>query len=281
LKPLGKLIGRMKMTSELLTLTERQIREKEFYEEYVAAFDSDHEVDLSPVKAKKKRPWNSYWEMYHIATREFKNESRMLDFGSGPGDNALRFSEIGYQICGFDICESNVVMSRRIFEKYARSDRADFIVATAENLPYPDSHFDFIAGIDILHHVDIGKSLKECKRVLKPGGVAIFREPLEVTFLDAIRNTVIVKWISPKGKSLDLHITEDERKLNSADLQTIRYVFPDITIRKYFLLARFDKFFRKGSDPHPSFLEQVDSFLMKYIPFLENLGGVVIMELRK
>jgi ubiquinone/menaquinone biosynthesis C-methylase UbiE len=148
-------------------------------------------------------------------------------------------------------------------------------------LPYSDNHFDFIAGIDILHHVDIAKSLQECKRVLKPGGIAIFREPLEVPLLDLIRNTWIVKLFAPKKKSFELHITEDERKLNSSDLKMIQTIFPDTTMKRYFLFARFDKFFREGSDPQPSVLEKLDHFLMTKIPLLRHLGGVVIFVLKK
>jgi ubiquinone/menaquinone biosynthesis C-methylase UbiE len=267
--------------SAALELNDRQKREKEYYDQYAGSFDLDRKIDFSPVDAKEKRPWNSYWSVYHLAAENFKPNSLMLDFGSGPGDNALRFTKIGYQIEGFDISEPNVAVSRLVFEKNGFQGRGNFQVSAAETLPYPDNHFDFIAGIDILHHIDIARSVNECKRVLKPGAVAVFREPLEVPLLDFIRNTWLVKLFAPKKKSFELHITEDERKLNNNDIVTIQKIFPEMVLKRYFLLARFDKFMREGSDPQPSTLEKIDHFLMSKIPALKYLGGVVIFVLKK
>lgn len=267
--------------SSVVDLTERQKREKEYYDQYAGSFDLNRKIDFSPVVSTEKRPWNSYWAVYHFAADSFKPNALMLDFGSGPGDNALRFAKIGFKVEGFDISESNVAVSHLVFEKNGFSGKGHFQVAAAEVLPYPDNHFDFIAGIDILHHVDIEKSVAECKRVLNSGGVAVFREPLEVPLLDLIRNTWLVKLFAPKKKSFDLHITEDERKLNQNDIETIQKIFPQAILKRYFLFARFDKFFREGSDPQPSTLEKIDFFLMNKIPALKYLGGVVIFVLKK
>lgn len=265
----------------VMELSDRQKREKEYYDQYAVSFDLNRKIDFSPVIAEEKRPWNSYWTVYHLAAENFRPNAMLLDFGSGPGDNAVRFAKIGYNVEGFDISEANVAVSHLMFEKNGFSGRGNFQVAPAEILPYPSNHFDFIAGIDILHHIDIAKSIAECKRVLKPGGVAIFREPLEVPLLDMIRNTWLVKLFAPKEKSFELHITEDERKLNNNDLEVIQTIFPKMEMKRYFLLARFDKFLREGSDPKPSLLEKIDHFLMEKIPALKYLGGVVIFVLKK
>lgn len=269
------------MTTSTIEFTERQKREKEYYDEYVSKYDLNRDIDLSPVLFQEQRPWNSYWALYHLAGKNHQEGARLLDFGSGPGDNALRFSHLGYQIEGFDISDSNVEVSRRLFKKYNKPTAANFQVAPAEALPYPDKHFNMIAGIDILHHVDIPLALGECHRVLKAGGIAVFREPIEVPFLDWVRNLTVVKWVAPKEKSFELHITEDEKKLNDQDLIQIQKVFPNTRIERFFLLARFDKFFRQGSDPSSSYLERIDFWLMKNIPFLDRLGGVVLITLRK
>ena len=267
------------MTTATVMLTERQQREKEYYDQYASTYDFNRKVDFSPVTSVEKRPWNTYWAVYHLAAEHYKKDALMLDFGSGPGDNALRFAKIGYKVEGFDISESNVAVSKIVFDK--NGFEGNFQVSAAEKLPYPDNHFDFIAGVDILHHVDIARSVEECKRVLKKGGVAIFREPLEVPLLDFIRNTRLVRMFAPKEKSFELHITEDERKLNNKDIEIISKIFPEVELRRYFLLARFDKFFREGSDPAPSLLEKIDHALMKTFPVLKYLGGVVIFVLKK
>jgi ubiquinone/menaquinone biosynthesis C-methylase UbiE len=264
-----------------MLLSERQKREKEFYDQYADRFNIHQEIDLSPVISKQRRPWNSYWAVYETASQLFKSNHRMLDFGSGPGDNAIRFAKIGYYVEGFDISETNIALSRELAAKNGIANKVQFQLSPAEKLPYTNNLFDFIAGIDILHHVDITLAITECKRVLKPGGVAVFREPLEVPLLDQIRNTKLIRLFAPKGKSFEHHITEDERKLNQADIDTIVSIFPNTTIKKYSLFSRFDKFFREGSNPRPSLLEQLDHVLFAFFPFLKRLGGVVILVLKK
>lgn len=264
-----------------MLLSERQRREKDYYDQYADRFNVEQEIDFSPVVSNQRRPWNSYWNVYEIAAQLYKPNHRMLDFGSGPGDNALRFSKIGYYVEGFDISETNVALSTRLAKKNGVADKVQFQVSPAEKLPFTNNLFDFIAGIDILHHVDIKLAVAECKRVLKPGGIAVFREPIEVPFLDQIRNTSLVKMIAPKDKSFEHHITEDERKLNQVDIDTILSIFPNATIKKYSLFSRFDKFYREGSNPRPSLLEQLDHVLFAFFPFLKRLGGVVILVLKK
>lgn len=269
------------MTDKIQTieLTDRQQREKEYYEQYSQSFDASQEVDFSPVLSGELRPWNSYWSIYQLAQEQFGVGKALLDFGSGPGDNALRFAKIGYDVSGFDISEGNVAIANHLFNKYQMA--GSFQVSSAEKLPFKEESFDVIAGVDILHHVDIRQSMLECLRVLKKGGSAFFREPLEVDLLDKLRNTSLVKMIAPKDKSFEHHITEDERKLNSNDLKIIEEIFPNMITKRYFFLARLDRFYRKGSDPAPSLLEKLDSFLFKICPPLKNLGGVVIIILKK
>ncbi len=49
----------------------------------------------------------------------------------------------------------------------------------AEKLEYDDDSFDIVFGFAILHHLELKHALSELHRVLKPGGYAIFAEPLE------------------------------------------------------------------------------------------------------
>lgn len=268
----------------MTALTERQQREKEYYNQFAASFNPEKdEVDLAPVlgplSGEEFRPWNSYWAVYQMAHENFKEGAKMLDFGSGPGENALRFAKLGYDVSGFDISDANVEISKKLFSK--RGEKGDFIVSSAESLPYEDESFDVIIGIDILHHVDIPQSLNEIHRILKTGGKAIFREPVEVPFLDWIRNTRPVLAFAPKEVSFERHITEDERKLNFKDEEVLSRVFPKMKKRHFSLFSRFDKFYREGSDPSASFLERLDYWLIKNVPVLGLLGGTVIYELEK
>lgn len=273
-----------------LKLTPRQIREKEYYEKFCKHNKITSDIDFSPIDGvmtgTERRPWNSYWRTYEVPiityrelTSKMQTQLSLLDFGCGPGDNALRFSRAGFNVTGFDICESNIKSCRELF--YQNKTSGTFVVSVAEDLPFPDESFEVVAGIDILHHVDIVKSIKEVRRVLKKDALAVFREPIEVPILDNFRNTAFVKLFIPNKASLEKHITEDERKLNQDDLALIENTFPDITIERSLILSRLDKFVRNHKNPKPSLLEKIDYAFCKFIPFYKSLGGAAVIILRK
>lgn len=271
-------------------LTERQLREKEYYEKYSQQNSINGPIDFSPIdgvlNGTERRPWNSYWRTYELPINAYLSLSpkdqqiaKILDFGCGPGDNSLRFSRVGFQVTGFDISENNIQSCKKLFEKNLIP--GTFVMSVAEELPFEDESFEVVVGIDILHHVDITRSINEVRRVLKENGIAVFREPIEVPLLDNIRNTTFVKKLVPNKVSIENHITEDERKLNKADLELIKKIFPDIRIERSLILSRLDKFFRTGKNPKASLLEKVDYFLCKIIPFYERLGGAAVIILTK
>lgn len=272
------------------SLTERQIREKKYYEQYAEKNSLSGPIDFSPIDGvllgTERRPWNSYWRTYELPINVYlslslalQKEAALLDFGCGPGDNSLRFSRVGFKVTGFDISENNIKSCHSLFER--NSTPGTFVVSVAETLPFEDETFEVVAGIDILHHVDIVRSIIEVRRVLKNNGIAVFREPIEVPLLDNIRNTALIKMLVPNKASLENHITEDERKLTTLDLELIKKIFPDMKVERSLILSRLDKFVRRGNNPKPSLLEKLDFFLCKIIPFYEKLGGAAVIILTK
>jgi len=68
---------------------------------------------------------------------------------------------------------------------------ATFMVGSAHDLPLPDDSVDVVFGIAILHHLDLMATSKEVHRVLKPGGRAIFQEPVrDSRLVRAIRKCI-------------------------------------------------------------------------------------------
>lgn len=274
----------------MTALTERQLREKNYYAQYALNFDVHHHIDFSPVEGpffeKERRPWNSYWRVYeipvdHIRSNNSHTPLQLLDFGCGPGDNALRFSRVGYDITGFDICEENIKTCQKLFSLNNCESQGRFLVSPAETLEFQNESFDVVIGIDILHHVDIPMAMNEVRRVLKTDGIAIFREPIEVPLLDFLRNTRLVRFFFPNAPSLEAHITQDERKLNDQDLRLIKKIFPKTRIERSLVLARLDKFFRKSHDTNPSLLEKCDHMITKLFPAWGKLGGAAVLVIKK
>jgi len=256
-------------------LTARQQREQEYYD----AFSRDKsriEVNFDPVNDREQRPWNPYWYQFGCVKDAYKPGARLLDFGCGWGENSVVFAKMGYDVEGFDISEVNLQAARALGEKYGLADRLHFSSQTAEDLDFRDQSFDVVAGVDILHHVEIGPALAECRRVLKPGGLAIFKEPVENAVFDRVRNLGLMQRVFPKSPSFDRHITADEKKLTARDVRIIKRVFPRLEIRSFRILSRLDRFMPVAG----GILEKLD-YLGCLLPGFASLCGSIVLAGRR
>lgn len=259
-------------------LSERQRRELEFYEEFSKMHPP--EAFFASIAGEETRPWNSYWQVVEIAKQNFRSEDqKLLDFGCGKGELSLVLSKVGYEVFGFDLSPNNIAIAKRLATEYKITERTHFQVCVAEKLDYPTDYFDVLVGADILHHVEITQAVSECSRVLKKGGVAIFHEPVRVPIFDIVRESKVGRWLVPKEASLERQVTQDERKLTITDIEVIKRIGVNSSTQRFLLFSRLDRFITisKGS----SFLEQVDFYLFKMFPVLNQFGGVAIIVLRK
>jgi SAM-dependent methyltransferase len=255
-------------------VTPRQKRERDYYDQYAARNDS-LVVNLGPVAGKEQRPWNPYWHLFALTKAHYRPGGRLLDFGCGWGENTPLFAHIGYQVEGFDISENNLKVARRLAEQAGVADKVHFTIQRAEQLSYSNAHFDVVAGIDILHHVEIGSALRECRRVLRPGGMAFFVEPFSNPLLDPLRNTKLMRRLVPNQPSFERHITADERKLTGEDLKLIARIFPQRRVDRFRILSRLDALLGRSAS-----LERVD-FRLRFLPFYGWLAGTIVLTLRK
>jgi 2-polyprenyl-3-methyl-5-hydroxy-6-metoxy-1,4-benzoquinol methylase len=266
-----------------LALTDRQHRERAYYDEYARRTAPDR-VWFEPVSGAERRPWNPYWFVAGLVRDAYtRRGQRLLDFGCGPGLYSVQFAHIGYEVFGFDISPANVQVAQQLSVQYGVQDRMHFQQGVAERLEYPDAYFDVIAGIDILHHVEIEPAIVECLRVLKPGGIAAFKEPVEAPLFDRLRNTRMGRWLAPKQASFELHITEDERKLTRSDLDTIMKAAPGAEVHPFRVLSRVEALFgdRAPRWRGSSLLEMLDPPLVRVVPGLHRLAGTVVIVFRR
>src|SRR5712692_5573664 len=101
---------------------------------------------------------------------------RVLEYGCGQGSHAFYLAARGAAVTGIDLSDVAIDQGR----DRARRERLDvtFRVMDAERLDFEDDSFDLICGVAILHHLDLQKALSEVSRTLRPGGLAVFLEPL-------------------------------------------------------------------------------------------------------
>ena len=93
---------------------------------------------------------------------------KVLEIGVGEGTN-LRHYRRAEHVFAIEPDADDVAKAQAVAKRTAIPMTVE--VAAAENLPYPDSHFDHIVSSLVLCSVqDQHQALRELRRVLKPGG---------------------------------------------------------------------------------------------------------------
>ena len=103
---------------------------------------------------------------------------RVVELGCGLGDLSLELARAGARVTAIDLSPRSIDYLRR---RAASADVADAIethVAAAERLPLFDESFDLALGHGVLHCIRPELGAPELHRVLRPGGRALFSEPL-------------------------------------------------------------------------------------------------------
>lgn len=151
---------------------------------------------------------------------------RVLEYGCGEGWITRDLARLGGRVCAFDISSQAAENTKRVLADANVLDRCSVEVMPAERLSYADESFDLAVGFAIIHHLDLPAALKELHRVLKPGGVAYFAEPLATN--PAIQ---FYRRITPQYR------TADERPLELAKLPALLGAFHSFEHREFYLTA--------------------------------------------
>ncbi|EGG23186.1 Sterol 24-C-methyltransferase [Cavenderia fasciculata] len=99
-------------------------------------------------------------------------DSYVLDVGCGVGGPTLEIAQYtGCRIVGLNINKKQVEICRDRAKKLGLADRAAFTHGDAMKMPYADNTFDVVTFFESTCHMpDKQAFVKECFRVLKPGG---------------------------------------------------------------------------------------------------------------
>lgn len=108
-----------------------------------------------------------------VAAGGFHPRDRVLDVGTGPGIVAHAMAPLVAEVVGVDV--SPEMLERAIAGKAANES---FVEGDARSLNFPDGFFDKITARMAFHHLVEGaeQAMRECHRVLRPGGVMVFSE---------------------------------------------------------------------------------------------------------
>lgn len=146
----------------------------------------------------------------------------VLEIGCGTGRGVTELADHGATVWGIDISEQAVREAQR---RIGHRPNIQMRVADAHRLPFADSEFDVIVGHGVLHHLDLRIVRDELHRCLKPGGVAVFTEPL--AYNPCLR---LFRWLTPQRR------TSSETPLKWGDIRVFEERFI-VWHREFFCLT--------------------------------------------
>jgi SAM-dependent methyltransferase len=119
-------------------------------------------------------------------------DRRLLEVGCGIGTDLVRFARGGARVTGIDLSQTAIDLARKNFALNNLSAE-ELRVANGEQLPYPNEAFDAVYGHGVIQYTaDPAQLIRECYRVLKPGGIGIFMVYNRVSWLNALSKVMKV-----------------------------------------------------------------------------------------
>jgi SAM-dependent methyltransferase len=197
----------------------------------------------------------------------------VIDLGCGSGMHTLYLRRRGAFVFAVDISPELIAVARRRLEMHGVTSGVQFLVSSAHTLPFGDASADVVFGNAILHHLDLATAAREIHRVLKPGGRAVFQEPVQNSrAYRAVRR--LIPFRHPDVSPYERPLTEGELSGMARDYrQSSARAFSLPHVRLGHLLP----FVRNHLAP----LYRLDAALIRRVPALSSLAAIRVVELTK
>lgn len=141
-------------------------------------------VESLPLTGERTVPGiaeENYWfrrhEIVYARLLERCAGATVLEAGSGEGYGANMIADVATRVIGLDYDTSAVEHVRAAYP------RVEMIQGNLADLPLDDASVDVVVNFQVIEHLwDQGQFLRECLRVLRPGGQLLISTPNRITF---------------------------------------------------------------------------------------------------
>jgi ubiquinone/menaquinone biosynthesis C-methylase UbiE len=247
-------------------------KERDFHDDWA------HAIDFRDVKVRETFSACTSPEPTWLARQLGDlNGKRILELGCGAGEGAVYFALAGADVTATDLSPGMLAVVEKVASHHGVAVKT--MVSSAEDLSsFASGSFDIVYGANTLHHVDIERCLDEVKRVLKPGGLGAFWDPVA-------HNPVIniYRRMASKVRTVDEHpIRRSELRYFSRRFTIVAKRFfwltASLIFAKFYLIDRLhpneDRYWKRIITREPELrkwylpLAAVDRFLLALVPIL-------------
>jgi ubiquinone/menaquinone biosynthesis C-methylase UbiE len=152
----------------------------DYYDDGAAGYNDLHYIREQPYSPLKFRQF--YIEQM-IEALSLPKGAKILDVGCGPGQLVLSLSRRGYQAWGIDISRSMVDQAKALIDSQGIGAHDQVMVGDIEELRFDDEFFDVVVASGVIEYQkNDDVSLREMRRVLRPGGALILNVTARVSY---------------------------------------------------------------------------------------------------
>jgi SAM-dependent methyltransferase len=196
---------------------------------------------------------------------------RVLELGCGVGDYTVLWARRGAQVLATDVSPASIAITRARAAANGLAGAITALCMPAEALALPDGVFDWVIGFGVLHHAEVARAGAEACRVLRPGGRALFREPLG--------GNPLLEFARRHLPYRDKERTPFERPLSAADIDAAGAHFARRHTREFYLFSMITR--AVGHEHAFPWLWSLDEALFTRFPAVRRWARYVVVEYAK
>ena len=211
-----------------------------------------------PMSARHRKFWDLVGDV---------RGKRALDVGCGAGWASCMLALKGAESVAIDVSQGMIDLTLRAAA--LNGVKVDARRMSAVKIEFPDEYFDVVVGQVSFHHLPYPTAAREVLRVLKPGGRAVFMDPIHGSrFLLKLRSLF----------PIDCHESDGGGALRRDHIRELGTMFGSADVTWYGPMARFDRF--TILEPVYGLLNGLDRAILA-VPGSGWMVSYAVMEFRK
>ncbi|HEY9641560.1 MAG TPA: class I SAM-dependent methyltransferase [Coleofasciculaceae cyanobacterium] len=259
-------------------------KEQEFHDRWAAAIDVEG-IQVKDYFEACTAPENRF------ILRQLGNVKGqyLLDLGCGAGENSVYFATQGAHCVAADYSPGMVEVALKLAHMNGVAVEGRVINAMA--IAFPDNTFDIVYASNLLHHIPHPEvAIQEAYRVLKPGGIFCFWDPLKHNPVINVYRRMATKVRTDDETPLDIAIVERVKSLFSQTTYDTFWIASLWIFLQFYLIEKVnpneERYWKKIIVEQNRLkgeylqLEKLD-FILKKIPYLRRFAWNLAVVARK
>ena len=216
-----------------------------------------------------------------ISSLNLPTGSKCLELGTGGGQNAVRYADLGLEVHGVDSSEELLITAR---SEFSRDNSIQYSnVDLNREMPFADQSFDIVVVVGTLQYLaEPSQCVRDVYRILKPGGFFVVCQRNAISF-NVLRRPISFLSCCLSDEGFEWAGRQVSTAVGSAEKGTqavlIKRMVKASNLRRWLLVAGLEVNQIAGFTPSftvaPRFFSLIDKFL-NLAPFMYRFSHVIV-----